>query len=80
MGVRVDNPDKVASAWDTVLAADRPALFEAYVDPNVAPMPPHITLEQAKDLTSAVLKRDAQSLGFMKQIAKEVLAGVTRRG
>jgi pyruvate dehydrogenase (quinone) len=79
-GIRVDKADSIASAWDTVLSANRPVVFEACVDPNVPPLPPHISIEQAKDLTSAVLKRDAQSLGFLKQITKEVLAGRVPRG
>ncbi|MGC5388715.1 thiamine pyrophosphate-binding protein [Micromonospora chalcea] len=32
-GVRVDRPDLVGAAWDEVLAADRPAVLEAVVDP-----------------------------------------------
>ena len=32
-------------AWDEALAADRPVILECYTDPNVPPLPPHITLE-----------------------------------
>jgi pyruvate dehydrogenase (quinone) len=60
---------------DAVLSANRPALFEAYVDPNVAPIPPHISLEQSKNFLASLLKGDAQALGFMKQVAKDVVAG-----
>ncbi|QLQ35535.1 thiamine pyrophosphate-binding protein [Micromonospora robiginosa] len=34
-GVRVDRPDLVGAAWDEVLAADRPSVLEAVVDPAV---------------------------------------------
>ena len=54
-GIRVDSPDQVGPAWDEALAADRPVVFEAVTDPEVPPLPPHITLEQAKALTSALL-------------------------
>ncbi len=37
-------------AWDEALAADRPFVIDAVVDPEVPPLPPHITLEQAKSL------------------------------
>ncbi|CAH2600531.1 Thiamine pyrophosphate-requiring protein [Rhodovastum atsumiense] len=47
-GVLVDNPDRVAEAWDEAWAADRPVLLEARTDPNVPPLPPHITLKQAR--------------------------------
>ena len=48
-GIFVDNPDRVGAAWDEALAADRPVILEAYTDPNVPPLPPHITLKEAKN-------------------------------
>jgi pyruvate dehydrogenase (quinone) len=75
VGIRVDRPDQIGSAWDEILSADRPGVFEAYVDPNVAPLPPHISLEQAKNFLASILRGDAQALGFVKQVAKDVAAG-----
>ena len=72
MGVRVDHPDQVGESIDRVINADRPAVLEAVVDPNVPPLPPHITLEQAMNFASSVLKGDAESLGFIKQTVKDV--------
>jgi pyruvate dehydrogenase (quinone) len=57
-GVRIDRPDALADAWDDVLHADRPAVLEVVVDPEIAPLPPHIRLDQAKALLSAVAKGD----------------------
>jgi pyruvate dehydrogenase (quinone) len=54
-GVRVDDPDRVGAAWDEVLSADRPAVLEAVVDPDVPPLPPHITFEQAKHFAQAAV-------------------------
>jgi pyruvate dehydrogenase (quinone) len=54
-GVRVDDPDQVPDAWDEVLRADRPAVLEAVVDPEIPPLPPHITFEQAKHFAQATL-------------------------
>src|SRR6185312_7138083 len=42
MGIRVDNPDQVADAWQRALSADRPVLLEAITDGEVPPLPPHI--------------------------------------
>jgi len=70
-GIRVDHPDQIAPAWDRALAADRPAVIEAVTDPNVPPLPPHISFEQAKAFTSSVLAGDAESLGFIKQTIKD---------
>ena len=38
---------KVGAAWEEALAADRPVILEFYTDPNVPPLPPHITLKDA---------------------------------
>src|SRR5437762_11046380 len=46
-GIRVDSPDQAASASDEALSADRPVVLEAVTDPEVPPLPPHITIEQA---------------------------------
>ena len=71
-GIRVERPEDIGGAWDLAFASRRPFLFEAVTDPNVPPLPPHITFEQAKAFTSSVLKGDADRLGFLKQTVKEV--------
>ncbi|MFP3700336.1 thiamine pyrophosphate-dependent enzyme, partial [Burkholderia sp. SIMBA_013] len=43
VGIFVDNPDDLAAAWQRALSADRPVLLEVKTDPEVAPLPPHIT-------------------------------------
>jgi pyruvate dehydrogenase (quinone) len=53
LGIRVDKPDEVGAAWDEALSADRPVLYEAITDPEVPPLPPHITLEEARNFMSA---------------------------
>jgi pyruvate dehydrogenase (quinone) len=53
-GIRVDDPDRIADAWDEALGADKPVLFEAVTDPEVPPLPPHIRLEQATKLAKAL--------------------------
>jgi pyruvate dehydrogenase (quinone) len=71
-GIRVDRPEQIGAAWERALAADRPILIEAITDPNVPPLPPHITIEQAKQFASSVWAGDAEALGFIKQAVKEV--------
>jgi pyruvate dehydrogenase (quinone) len=70
-GIRVDTPDAIAGAWDQALSADRPVVVEAITDPNVPPLPPHITLEQARNFASSIWSRDADALGFIKQTVKD---------
>jgi pyruvate dehydrogenase (quinone) len=56
--VRIDRPEDIAPAWDAALSADRPCLVQARTDPSVPPLPPHITVEQAKGYISSILKGD----------------------
>jgi len=76
VGVRVDKRQDVGAAWERVLSADRPALLEAWVDPNISIIPPHISFEQARNMTSALLKGDPNEFGIMLDSAKTVLAGM----
>jgi pyruvate dehydrogenase (quinone) len=69
-GVRVDAPDQVGPAWDQALASDRPFVLEAITDPEVPPLPPHITLDQARKLSSAIVRGDRASGRFMRQAVK----------
>jgi pyruvate dehydrogenase (quinone) len=72
-GVRVDDPDHVADAWDEVLAADRPAVLEAVTDPEVPPLPPHITFEQAKHFTQAIAHGDPHAGRVIRNSLRQML-------
>jgi len=74
IGIYVDREDQVAAAWDKAFAADRPVLIEFKTDPDVPPLPPHITLEQAKAYASVLLHGDPDQAGIIKQSAKQVLS------
>jgi pyruvate dehydrogenase (quinone) len=78
-GIRVATPDHIGSAWDRALSASRPVVLEAITDPEVPPLPPHITFEQAKSFASSVFAGDAQALGFIKQTVKEAVDTITPR-
>jgi pyruvate dehydrogenase (quinone) len=43
VGVCIDAPDGIGTAWDAALAADRPVLLEVVTDPNVPLAPPQVT-------------------------------------
>ena len=79
-GIRVDRPEQLAAAWDAALAADRPVVLEAYTDPNVPPMPPHIKFEQAKGFMSSVIKGDPEAGGLIKQSAQEFIKQILPHG
>jgi pyruvate dehydrogenase (quinone) len=72
-GIRVDRPDDVGPAWDEALASDRPVVYEAIVDPDVPPLPPHITVKQAMALTRALLKGDPDAGGVIRQTLRDLI-------
>ena len=75
-GIFVDTPQRLGSAWDEALASDRPVVLEVRTDPNVPPLPPHITLAQAKAFTSSLVKGDPDEGSVLVNTAKEVLSSV----
>jgi pyruvate dehydrogenase (quinone) len=76
VGVRVERPEDLGSAWETVLNADRPAVLEVLTDPTISMLPPHITLEQAKAFGHAMLGGDPEEKPVLVQSIKGVLAGL----
>lgn len=66
-GIRVDDPEALGTAWDRALASDRPVVLEVLTDPDVPPLPPHITLDQAKAFGMTLLKGDPHEGGIIKQ-------------
>jgi pyruvate dehydrogenase (quinone) len=75
-GIYVDDADKMGAAWDEALASDRPVVLEVKTDPNVAPLPPHITLAQAKAFASTLMKGDPDQGNVIIDTAKQVLGAV----
>jgi pyruvate dehydrogenase (quinone) len=72
-GIKVSEPDAIGGAWERALSADRPVVLEAYTDPNVPPLPPHIRKEQAEAYLSALVHGDPDTYGIVKTTVKEVL-------
>jgi pyruvate dehydrogenase (quinone) len=72
-GIRVEAPDQVAGAWSEALAADRPVVIEAITDPEVPPLPPHITIEQAQSFMYSLLRGDPHAGRMIAQSAKQKL-------
>ncbi len=72
-GTNIDDPDALGGAWDHALGADRPTVLDVRCDPDVPPIPPHATYDQAKSLVEAVLGGDEDAKGFIKQGVKQKL-------
>jgi pyruvate dehydrogenase (quinone) len=76
-GIYVDTPDALRSAWQQALASDRPVVLEVKTDPEVVPLPPHVTLKEARGFISSVLKGDAGSRHVIAETAAQVLNAFT---
>jgi pyruvate dehydrogenase (quinone) len=68
-GIRTDDPAQIGQCWEQALTADRPTVLEVVTDPEVPPLPPHITLEEAKAFSSAILHGDE---GARRMIAQSI--------
>ncbi|QPF93956.1 thiamine pyrophosphate-requiring protein [Bradyrhizobium commune] len=72
-GIFVDSPQLLGSAWEQALASEIPVVLEVKTDPEVPPLPPHITLQQAKNFSLALMKGDPDQTGVIKGAARQVL-------
>ena len=75
-GIYVDDPDDLGAAWDAALASDRPVVIEVKTDPEVAPLPPHISFEQARKFMSSLAGGDGGGAHMVAESARQALAGV----
>jgi pyruvate dehydrogenase (quinone) len=74
-GIRVDDPEQVAPAWERAFRSDRPVLVEFVADPNVPPLPPHITLEQAKSYVTSLLKGEPDRWQVIRNSLRQLTSG-----
>jgi pyruvate dehydrogenase (quinone) len=57
-GIYVDDPKDLAGAWKEALSAEGPVVLEVKTDPEIAPLPPHISFKEAKKFMFAMAKDD----------------------
>ncbi len=75
-GIYVDDPNDLGEAWDAALSSTTPVVLEVKTDPEVPPLPPHVTLHQAKQFTAALLKGDPDERATISGAMKQVFDGV----
>jgi len=76
VGIRVGKPEEVGRAWEAALGAGRPAVLDVYTDADVPPLPPHISLEQAKAFAKSMFHGDGDTRGMLRASIKEIVDGV----
>ena len=75
-GIFCDDPDRVGGAWEEALTCERPVVLEFKTDPEVPPLPSHISLENAKKFATTMIKGDSREGAMIAGAARQVLSGV----
>jgi pyruvate dehydrogenase (quinone) len=75
-GIYVDDPERLGPAWDKALAAKHPVVLEVKFDPEVPPLPPHITLDQAKKFSQSLAKGDPSAGSALAGAALQLLSAI----
>ncbi len=77
-GLRVEVPGQIEPALTAAFSATRPVVIDAVVDPDVPPLPPHITLKQARNFIASAL-RDERGGRMASQSFRSLLAKLQAR-
>jgi pyruvate dehydrogenase (quinone) len=71
-GIFVDEPERLGAAWEEALASDRPVVLDVKTDPNVPPLPSHVSMEQAGKFAKSLIKGDPDERSVILNTAKEL--------
>ncbi|MBB2992869.1 pyruvate dehydrogenase (quinone) [Mycolicibacterium iranicum] len=69
----------VATAWDWALSTPGPTLIDVRCDPEVPPIPPHVTFDEMLKMTQAVAKGDPNARHLVYQTIKTKAAELFTR-
>jgi pyruvate dehydrogenase (quinone) len=72
-GIRIEKAEEIGPALQQAFASRKPVVIDLLSDPSVPPLPPHITVKQAKDFTSSILKGDVNAWDMIKDTYNQVV-------
>jgi len=72
-GIRIEKEEDIIPALDQAMASQKPVLVDVLSDPDVPPLPPHISFKQMKAFTSSVVEGDVDAWDMIKQTYKDVI-------
>lgn len=75
IGIRINAPEQIQSALNTILNSDRPAVLDVMCDPNTPIIPPHIDKTMLMKFSKAMLKGDPESSSIIRQVIKQLMQG-----
>jgi pyruvate dehydrogenase (quinone) len=73
IGIPLSHPDHVAGAWKAAFAAERPVVIDAHTDPEVPPLPPHISMLQARQFLKSILHSTPERGHMLRQTFKDTV-------
>ena len=77
-GIYVEDPKDLARGWDDALSADRPCVLEVKTDPEIAPLPPHVSFKEAKQFMFALTK-DEDAGHVIRDTVRQVINAVLHK-
>ena len=77
-GLFVDDPKDLGDAWDAALSADQPVVLEVKTDPEIAPLPPHISFKEAKGFMNSMAKDDDAG-HVIRDTARQVMNAIRHK-
>ncbi len=77
-GIYVEDPKDLARGWDEALSADRPCVLEVKTDPEIAPLPPHVSFKEAKQFMFALTK-DEDAGHVIRDTARQLINAVLKK-
>lgn len=75
-GMRVKTPQDVPGALEAALSSRRPFVLDVEADPDVPPLPPHISFEQAAGYMSMLLSGDPDAAGLIRRSLANLFPGL----
>ncbi len=72
-GITMDSAESVGKLWESALTTDRPVVVDAHVDPEVPPLPPHISLVQARNYLESAMKGDPEWRHMIRQSFRQMI-------
>ena len=75
-GIYVDDPEALGAAWDEALSAERPVVLNVKTDPEVPPLPPHVTFDQAVKMSKALAKGDPHEARVIIGAARQLVGAL----
>jgi pyruvate dehydrogenase (quinone) len=67
----VEKPQQVGEMLEQFLNSPGPAILEAVVDPNTAPMPGKIKMDQALKFAESIARGEPKGLEIVKEALKD---------